>query len=189
MEALSDPWPWYVAGPLIGLFVPALLLIGRRRFGVSSSLRHICAATIPGRADYFRYDWIGEGLWNLTLVGGLIVGGIVAMQWIGHPPYIGVSDATIGDLSRLGIDTYEGFVPRELFSWSALATVPGFVSMVVGGLLVGFGARWAGGCTSGHAITGIAELQPASLIATAGFFVGGLIVTWLVLPLLLGLAS
>lgn len=185
MEVLSQAWPWYVAGPLIGLFVPLMLLLGRRRFGVSSSLRHVCAATIPGRAAYFRYDWRREGLWNLTFVGGLIIGGYIAVSWIGHPETMGVSEATMSTLSSYGLSSFTGFVPEEVFSWRNLASVAGFVSMIVGGFLVGFGARWAGGCTSGHSITGIAELQVASLVATAGFFIGGLFITWLITPILL----
>ena len=182
---MSDVWPWYVAGPLIGLFVPALLLLGRRRFGVSSSLRHVCAATIPGRADYFRYDWRREGLWNLMFVVGLVFGGLVAVSLIGHPARMDLSASAVSTLRALGLASFEGFVPQDLFSWEALLSWRGLVSMVLGGFLVGFGARWAGGCTSGHAITGIAELQPASLVATVFFFVGGLLITWLVTPLLL----
>ncbi|HEX7071540.1 MAG TPA: YeeE/YedE thiosulfate transporter family protein [Rhodothermales bacterium] len=176
---------WYIAGPLIGLFVPVLLLLGRRRFGVSASLRHVCAATIPGRADYFRYDWKREGLWNITFVAGLLVGGFVSVQFLGQPERMGISPEAEATLRAIGVTRFEGIVPTEIFSWSKLATLPGLVSMVIGGFLVGFGARWAGGCTSGHSITGLAEMQPASLLATACFFAGGVAVTWLITPYLL----
>ena len=177
--------PWYVAGPLIGLFVPLMLLVGRRRFGVSRSLRHVCAATIPGRAEYFRYDWKREGAWNLVFVAGLLAGGFVAVHLIGHSERMGLSSEAVATFRTLGLSDLTGFVPREVFSWSNLSGVAGFVSMVVGGFLVGFGARWAGGCTSGHSITGIAELQPSSIVATICFFIGGLIVTWFITPHLL----
>ena len=85
----------------------------------------------------------------------------------------------------IGMETFEGLAPAQFFSWEGLATVPGFVMVVFGGFLVGFGARYAGGCTSGHAISGLANLQLPSLLAVAGFFAGGLLATWLILPLLL----
>src|ERR1035438_10037602 len=71
----SAPWPWYVAGPAIGLFVPALLILGNKVFGVSSSLRDLCSVVLPGKLDYFRYDWKRTGLWNLLFVAGILVGG------------------------------------------------------------------------------------------------------------------
>ena len=186
LELISQPWPWYVAGPLIGLMVPALLLAGGKLFGISSNLRHICAATLPGKLDYFRYDWKRAGGWNLTFILGVTLGGFIASTWLASPdPAIAISDATRSDLVGLGITDFSGMMPAELFNWSALATFPGFMLIVVGGFLVGFGARYAGGCTSGHAITGLADLQLPSLIAVIGFFAGGLIVTFFLLPLIL----
>ena len=181
---MVEAWPWYVAGPLIGLVVPLLLLLGRE-FGVSSSLRHICAATFPGSADYFRYDWRRQGLWNLTFVGGILLGGIVAGWLFANPDPVAIASSTRATLEGLGIRDFSGLVPSDLIGWSALLTTRGFCAIVVGGFLVGFGARWAGGCTSGHGITGLATLQPASLLAVTGFFAGGLFVTWIVLPWLL----
>jgi len=180
----SNPWPWYVAGPAIGLFVPALLIVGNKLFGVSSSLRHTCAAVFPGKIEYFRYDWKNTGLWNLLFVLGIFVGGFLAAYY-GAQQNIDISSATRFDLARLGIHDFSGIAPHELFNWSALASLKGFVLIVVGGFLVGFGTAYAGGCTSGHAISGLADLQPASLIAVVGFFTGGLIATHFILPLLL----
>jgi uncharacterized membrane protein YedE/YeeE len=177
MDFLARPWPWYVAGPLIGLTVPALLLLGGREFGVSAAFRHICAAAFPGKAAFFRYDWRKTGLWNLAFVFGITLGGI-ASAWERTPAQ--VSEETRGDLATFGIPI-EGLAPFDIAS---LATVRGFVSIVVGGFLVGFGARWAGGCTSGHAITGLAALELPSLIAVLGFFAGGLVSTHLLLGLL-----
>ncbi|MFB6249453.1 MAG: YeeE/YedE family protein [Salinibacter sp.] len=182
---LSASWPWYVAGPMIGLFVPLLLLLTGKAFGVSSSLKHACAATVPGRAEYFNYDWTASGLWNLLFVVGILLGGVVAVQVLGGGGATGIAAATKADLRALGITDFSGLVPPMLFSWSSLTTLPGLVAIVLGGFLVGFGARYAGGCTSGHAITGLATLQVPSLIAVVGFFIGGLVTTYVLLPLLL----
>lgn len=187
IDFLSQPWPWWVAGPLVGLIVPLLLLFGGKLFGISSSLRHVCAAVTPSRLAYFRYDWRGEGLWNLAFVGGLVLGGVLAGTLLApDDPTVGVSAATWSDLRGLGVERQGGMAPAELFRWDALGSVAGLVAIVGGGFLLGFGARWAGGCTSGHAITGLAARQLPSLIAALGFFVGGLLVSHLVLPLLLG---
>ena len=181
---VSNPWPWYVAGPVIGLFVPALLIVGNALFGVSSSLRHTCAALFPGTIDYFRYDWKKTGLWNMLFVLGILVGGFLASQY-GAPHNVAISEATKSDLAKLGIHDFSGLAPRELFRWSALFTLKGFVLVIVGGFLVGFGTAYAGGCTSGHAISGLADLQLPSLIAVVGFFAGGLLATHFLLPWLL----
>ncbi len=180
----STPWPWYVAGPAIGLFVPALLIIGNRLFGVSSNLRHLCSALLPTRIEYLRYDWKGTGLWNLLFVAGIALGGFLASHFGGSHD-IQISEPTRLALASLGIHDFTGLAPREVFTWSALLTLKGFVSVVVGGFLVGFGTAYAGGCTSGHAIAGLADLQLPSLIAVVGFFAGGLIATYFVLPLIL----
>ncbi len=180
----SGPWPWYVAGPAIGLFVPALLIVGSRVFGVSSSLRHVCSAVLPGRIGYFRYDWKRSGFWNLLFVAGILVGGFLASHW-GDSQNVAISEQTRLALTKLGIHDFSGLAPRELFTWSPLLSLRGFVSVVVGGFLVGFGTAYAGGCTSGHAISGLADLQPASLVAVVGFFAGGLIATHFILPLFL----
>ena len=181
----TGEWPWYVAGPLIGLFVPALLIAGNKVFGISGSLSHICAAIAPGKAEYFRYDWRRPGLWNVVFLVGVLVGGFLACHYGGEQG-IGISAATRASLSRLGIHDFSGVAPHELFTWHALLTVRGFVSVVVGGFLVGFGTAYAAGCTSGHAISGLANFQLPSLIAVFGFFAGGLTATYLILPLLIG---
>jgi len=180
---VSAPWPWYVAGPAIGLFVPALLIVGNRLFGVSSNLRHMCSAVLPGKLEYFRYDWKRTGLWNLVFITGVLVGGFLAWQWAGSPN-IGISEQTRLALTKLGIHDFSGLAPREVFAWPALLTLKGFVCIIVGGFLVGFGTAYAGGCTSGHAISGLADLQLPSLIAVVGFFAGGLIATHLLFPLI-----
>ena len=181
LDLLRRPWPWYVAGPLIGLMVPALLKLGNHRFGISPSLRHICAAAVPGRLTYLRYDWKQAGLWNLALVAGVVLGGFIAGRLLPGPD-VAISPGTHAQLAALGIRDFAGLAPREIFSWAGVLSLRTFVCVVVGGFLVGFGTAWAGGCTSGHGITGMANLERASLIAVLGFFAGGLVGTYAVLP-------
>lgn len=185
LEFLSQPWPWYVAGPLIGLVVPALLVVGNRMFGISSNLRTACAMGAPGRIEFFQIDWKRAGGWNLAFAAGIVIGGFIGGVLLANPDPVAISAATRADLAALGITDFGGLVPGELFSWAGLLTVQGVFLIVVGGFLVGFGASYAGGCTSGHAIMGLADLQLPSLVAVIGFFAGGLFMTHLLLPLIL----
>lgn len=186
LDFLRQPWPWYVAGPLIGLMVPVLLIIGNKSFGISSSLRHICAACLPSKVPFFNYEWKNE-TWNLFLVAGILLGGIIAGQWLQSPEPVQVSPKLVAELSSYGISNYNSLVPAELFTWPSLLTVKGLILMVGGGFLVGFGTRYAGGCTSGHSIMGLSTLQLPSLVATICFMAGGFIVANLVLPFILKL--
>lgn len=184
-EILTRPWPWYVAGPLIGLFVPLLLLLGNKLFGVSANLRHACAAVLPRRIEHFRYDWRQQGDWNLAFAAGIVVGGFLAGAVFANPEPVAIAAATRADLVALGIRDLTGLVPDDLFSWQALPTLRGVVVVVLGGFLVGFGTAYAGGCTSGHGLAGVADLQAPSFVALIGFFVGGVLGTFLLLPLIL----
>ncbi|MBS3967701.1 MAG: YeeE/YedE family protein [Truepera sp.] len=185
LEALSQPWPWYIAGPLIGLTVPLLLLLGNKHFGVSENFRTVCAM-IPNKVPFLNYNWRAQ-TWNLVFALGILLGGLVAGVLLANPEPLRVASATTDDLAALGVAVDGEFVPASLFSWSNLFTLQGFILMVVGGFLIGFGTRYAGGCTSGHAIMGLSELQLPSLIAVIGFFAGGLLMTHLLLPLILSL--
>jgi uncharacterized membrane protein YedE/YeeE len=184
--ALTDPWPWYVAGPIIGLMVPILLLIGNKTFGISSSLRHICAACVPNKIEFFNYDWKKE-IWNLYYVAGIALGGVIASQWMASPNPIQLHPSLISELQGYGINNFSGLVPIDLFNVQTLLSLKGFFLMVVGGFLVGFGTRYAGGCTSGHAIMGLSTLQWPSLVATICFMVGGILMAQFVLPFILQL--
>lgn len=186
LEFLKQPWPWYIAGPLIGLTVPALLFLGNKSFGISSSLRHVCAACIPAKIPFFQYDWKKE-IWNLFFVVGILAGGIIAAQWLANPEPIVVNAKLSQELASYGVTNYESIVPKDLFSWSELLTARGIIMIVVGGFLVGFGTRYAGGCTSGHAIMGLSNLQWPSLVATCCFMAGGFIMANLILPIILKL--
>ena len=186
IEWIKQPWPWYVAGPLIGLIVPLLLLIGNKAFGISSSLRHICAACLPANIPFFKYDWKKE-IWNLFFVAGIVIGAVLVTQFFSNPNPIELNPKLAADLQAQGIRNFRGMVPTELFSWNALFTLKGIIMIVIGGFLVGFGTRYAGGCTSGHAIMGLSNLQLPSLIATISFMVGGFIVANLIMPIILKL--
>jgi len=185
-ELLSQPCPWYIAGPLIGLMVPTLLFLGNKPFGISSSLKHLCAACIPNKVIYFQYDWKKE-LWNVLIAIGAICGGILGGIIFKNPNPVRINASTVADLNELGVKNYAGLHPMEIFNFKSLLTLKGFLLIVVGGFFVGFGTRYAEGCTSGHSIMGISNLQIPSMIATACFFAGGLIMTWFILPLILTL--
>ncbi len=186
IEWLQQPWPWYIAGPLIGLTVPLLLILGNKTFGISSSLRHICAACIPANISFFKYDWKKE-LWNLFFAAGILIGGLIVFLFFQNPLPVQVNPRLTIEMQQYGITDYKGLVPVELFNWSSLLTIKGFVMIVFGGFLVGFGTRYAGGCTSGHAIMGLSNLQWPSLIATVSFMAGGFFVANIILPWILKL--
>lgn len=180
MDLLSQNWPWYVSGPIISLVMFLLILFGKN-FGISSNLRTICSS-LGGKkiSDFFDFDWKAQR-WNLVIILGAVIGGYLSS--LSMAP-IEISEATITDLNQIGFK-FDGkeMVPPEMFDLSNF-TFKKIIILAVGGLLVGFGARYAGGCTSGHAISGLSNLQWPSLIAVIGFFIGGLIMTWLLLPLI-----
>jgi uncharacterized protein len=185
-DFLSHPWPWYIAGPILGSMVPLLLLIGNKTFGISSTLRQICAATIPMNVPFLKYNWKAES-WNILFAVGIVIGAFLATHFFSQPDQTSVSEQTFTTLQSMGVEGTEGFVPADIFNWTNLLTLQGFCFMILGGFLIGFGTRYAGGCTSGHGLTGTALLQPASFVALIAFFAGGLASTYLLLPLLLRL--
>ena len=178
------PWPWYVGGPLIGLMVPLLLWIGNKQLGISSSLRHVCAACIPAGIPFFQYNWKAH-TWNLVFVVGITIGGYLTHLTTPENYTISISQQTVEELKAWGISDFSGMLPAEIFSWSEAISYSGLVFFLVGGFLIGFGTRYANGCTSGHTIMGLSNFQLSSLIATIGFFLGGLIMTHFFLPILL----
>jgi hypothetical protein len=183
LEFIKQPWAWYVAGPLIGLTVPALLIIGNKPFGLSSSLRHICAACLPAKIPFFQYDWKKES-WNLFFVAGIFLGGIIAANFLSDSSPFVIAPETVQDLQQFGISDFNAPMPSDLFSVEQIFTLKGLIFMILGGFLVGFGTRYGNGCTSGHAITGLSHLQVSSLIATISFMVGGILCTHFILPLI-----
>jgi len=186
IEFITQPWPWYVAGPLIGLTVPTLLILGNKTFGISSSMRHICAACIPAKIPFFQYDWKKE-IWNLVFVLGIFFGAVIATQLFSNPEDIIVSEKLVNDIKQYGITDYSQLVPADIINWESLITVRGFIMIVIGGFMVGFGTRYGGGCTSGHAIMGLSSLQWPSLVATCCFMLGGIVMANFILPFILSI--
>jgi uncharacterized membrane protein YedE/YeeE len=138
---------------------------------------------VPSGLEYFRYDWKRRGAWHLAMASGMLVGGFLGWRVLSRPDHVvAISGSTRATLSDLGIQEFSGLVPSDLFSFEVLATLPGFMFVVLGGFLVGFGARYANGCTSGHAISGLSNLQASSLVAVLGFFAGGLFTVHVLLP-------
>lgn len=183
IEFISQPWPWYVSGLAIAAVMFLLVFFGKN-FGFSSNFRHICAACGAGKVSpFFDYDWRSYG-WSLVFLVGTVLGGFIAGNYLTSTEGVQISEATIQDLGALGLSAPTGLQPEEIFGMGQVATLPTLVLVVLGGFLVGFGTRWAGGCTSGHAISGLSNLQLPSLIAVVGFFIGGLITTFLLLPLI-----
>lgn len=186
MEFILEPWPWYVSGPLIALIMFLLIYFGKT-FGMSSNLRTLCAIGGAGKkVKFFDFEWKAQR-WNLIVVLGAIIGGFIAHHFLSVPTNIDLNPKTIEDLAQLGFDNAgKTLLPNELYSWEAAFSIKGMLILVIGGFLVGFGTRYAGGCTSGHAITGLSSLQLPSLIAVIGFFLGGLVMIHLLFPLIFG---
>lgn len=184
MEIILQPWPWYVSGPMIA-FIMFLLIMVEKRFGMSSNLRTMCSIIGAGKkAEFFNFDWKSQR-WNLIVVLGATIGGFLAANFLTPDQTVLISDNTISDLKALGFSSAgETYLPTELFGISALTELKSLTILIIGGFLVGFGARYAGGCTSGHAISGLSNLQLPSLIAVVGFFIGGLVMIHLLFPLI-----
>ncbi|MBV6647511.1 MAG: YeeE/YedE family protein [Cyclobacteriaceae bacterium] len=184
MNFITDPWPWFVGGPLLAVLLFITLYLGER-FGVSSTLETICSIGGASRfSDYFKFDWKAK-MWNVVFVIGAAIGGFIASNFMTTNEPIKLGNSTRMSLIERGIlNPGADFVP-SIFSWENLFTLQGVVFMVLGGFLIGFGTRYADGCTSGHAISGLSDLQLPSFLAVIGFFVGGLFVTHFVLPYLL----
>src|SRR5687768_12038663 len=184
LEFLKHPWPWYISGPLIGLTVPALLILGNKSFGVSSTLRHICAACFPSNIPFFQYNWKKE-IWNLFFVAGILIGGIITWNFLTNYQEMTINPKLVQQLKQYGISDYKQVVPTEIINWQSLFSLKGIFMIVIGGFLVGFGTRYGGGCTSGHAIMGLSNLQWPSLIATISFMIGGFFTANFILPIIL----
>lgn len=184
MEFIYKPWTWYFSGFMIALIMLLLLLVGKR-FGMSSNLRTLCTICGAGnKVSFFNFDWKAQK-WNLVVVLGAIIGGFIASNFLTTDASVQISSSTIENLQSLGFKSAgKAYLPTELFGLSVFGNIKTMMILAIGGFLVGFGARYAGGCTSGHAISGLSNLQLPSLIAVIGFFIGGLIMVHIFYPLI-----
>ncbi len=184
MDIILQPWPWYVSGPLIALIMFILMFMGKK-FGMSSNLKTLC--TLCGadkKSEFFSFDWKAQR-WNLVVVIGAAIGGFIGMYFLSPNPAVNINPETVSTLQNLGFESAgKAYLPEELYSLGALTNIKSLSILIIGGFLIGFGARWAGGCTSGHAISGLSSLQLPSLIAVIGFFIGGLLMVHLLFPLI-----
>jgi uncharacterized protein len=183
LQLIRQPWHWLPAGIFVGLTVPTLLLLGNKKFGISSSLRHICAMCVPANLSFFKYNWKKES-WNLFFAAGILLGGVVAGTFLANPNDIVVAAGTKQSLASFGITNYTKILPVQIFNVENIFTVTGFFFFIAGGFLVGFGTRYAGGCTSGHSIMGLSNLQWPSLVATCCFMAGGVFSANILLPII-----
>lgn len=187
IELLQQPWHWAFSGTMIALIVFLMTWMGRS-FGVSSSFKAACTAMGARKlSSFFDIDLKQEG-WRFMFVIGGLLGGVIAANFLSSPEAVDISNSTRAYLADAGMPypesdrTGQGFMPTQLLNFT---TIKGILLAIGGGFLVGFGARYADGCTSGHAITGLSHLQLPSLLTVIGFFIGGLLMTHFVLPFLL----
>ena len=184
MEFITHTWHWSVAGFLIALVMLLLNYFGKV-FGMSSNLRSFCSMTgVGSKVPFFDWDWKSQR-WNLVVVFGAMIGGFVAVHFLSDASNVALNPKTIEQLSAMGIDSPDGkLLPDSMFGNQIFQSPKMIFILIIGGVLIGFGSRYAGGCTSGHAISGMSNLQLPSLKAVIGFFIGGLIMSHLILPLL-----
>ncbi len=150
---MTQPWPWWLSGILIGLTVPLLYLLAGKAFGISTSLQEIGAVCAPNsKLEYLSKFDRKANAWLIVFAVGIAFGSFIATRFLTAEPI--------------------EFLP------ASFSSVGGAIKLLIGGFLIGFGTRYAGGCTSGHSITGIANFNWPSLVATICFFAGGLAVTW-----------
>ncbi len=186
IDLLSQPWHWAFSGAMIALTMVTLTMLGRS-FGLSLTFRNMCTISGAGKKiPLFDID-MSQEWWRMVFVLGGLAGGFIAVNFLRSPEAVALSDATTNHLAEWGLNYPEsdakglGFIPTELFNFG---NIKGLLLAIIGGFLVGFGSRYADGCTSGHAISGLSHLQLPSLISVIGFFIGGLLMTHLILPML-----
>ncbi len=157
--------PWYIAGPLIGLIVPALLFLRQKQFGVSSSFSFILSHFLP-KSSYF-INAKTKSNWQFHFAVGILLSALASSYFI--------------SLEDLVIEN----VPNEIpYLMGEIYTSDNAFLFLIGGLLIGFGARYADGCTAGNCIMGVSQFSVSSIIATVSFFIAGVLTAQFINPLL-----
>lgn len=157
-----DLWPWWLGGIAIGLLVPLMYYFLGTALGVSSGFGNFIKIIAPST----KLRWLNSETyknrfnWRFIFIIGMIIGGFLSARASGMPVIT----------SEMGLFT-------ENLNWAFIIYILWFFA---GGILLGFGARVANGCTSGHSIHGIATLQKSSLVATVFFLLFGVITTLLI---------
>lgn len=184
IDFIMKPWPWWFSGTVIAVVMFIITFFGKS-FGFSSNLRTICTLAGAGKkVKFFDFDWKTQS-WNLLFLVGTFIGGYVAKEFLSYQEEpVAISEKTIERLEQINFAPPAGMQPAELVDWTNVVTLKGFLILSIAGLLIGFGSRYAGGCTSGHAISGLSNLQVPSLVAVIGFFIGGILMSHFILPLL-----
>ena len=183
-DFIMNPWPWYVAGPLITLIMFFQMYLGKK-LGVSSNFQTMCSVAGANKlADYFRID-VKSKIWGFVFIVGIVIGGYISANYLSYDHKVNLSSHTVSSLKQLGFDPIDDeYVPSKIYDLRGGKNTEGILILLIGGIFVGFGARYANGCTSGHAISGTSNLQIPSFIALAGFFIGGLIMVYLIYPII-----
>jgi uncharacterized protein len=184
MDIFFKTWHWSISGFLIAIIMLTLNYFGKV-FGMSTNLRSLCSIAGADKcADFFKFDWKSQR-WNLLVVVGAMIGGYVAVNFMSDPTNVNIDSRTKIELVKMNIDLPNGkLLPNKIFGIAALKSPKMISILIIGGFLIGFGSRYAGGCTSGHAIAGLSNFQKQSLKAVVGFFIGGLIMAHFILPLI-----
>ena len=184
MDFILEPWAWYIGGPLIAISLFSYFYFSKN-FGVSTNFETLCTMAGAGKvSEYFKKDW-KERDFSLLFVIGLIIGGFISAHYLIPNQEINLNPKTVQELTDLGFSNVGNqYFPNEIFGEDVVFSLKGFLILLISGVFIGFGTRYAGGCTSGHAITGLSSLQLPSLLATIGFFIGGIIATWFIIPLI-----
>lgn len=177
------PLPWYIAGPLLGMVIPILYYIINKPLGVSTSFIQFCSMAVDRKQKWIKMD-LKQEKWRIFFILGLVIAGLIHHLTV-DKYQIAISQGTIDRLAAMNLQQNEGFQPNELWSFHSLTSPFHWILVMISGLLIGFGTRYAGGCTSGHTIMGISNLAPSSLLATLAFFAGGLIASWFIIPFLI----
>lgn len=186
LHLLQQPWGWLFSGFVIALVMLTLLFFGNV-FGLSTTYRTICTLAGAGKnIPFFKMDWRAQR-WNLTFAAGIILGGWIAATFLLAKNGPMIAPATLEFLRNNGwtldpASPNNAFLPPQLFGEEALLHISTWLKLIMGGILSGFGAQYGGGCTSGHFVSGLSNLQLPSLITLLFFFVGGIIMSNFIIP-------